>query len=150
LKVANVLGDPNYQNYGFGVYNGVQCNINKCESGYCAGGPILCVGANVALGTFFRFAGPTNGQFMLCSSAGILTAYGCSFIVVGNQSVAQTCRCGYGFIQINAGTCPWSGGTVAGQRYLGQQNGVIQTLGGGANYFPGNVAGSLDTGGQYT
>jgi hypothetical protein len=40
-------------------------------------------------------------------------------------------------------------GTFAGQRYNASANGVIQTFGGGANYFPGSVAGSTATGGQY-
>lgn len=42
----------------------------------------------------------------------------------------------------------YSGGAT-GQRYLAQLNGVINTNGGGANYFPGNVAGATATGGQY-
>jgi len=40
-------------------------------------------------------------------------------------------------------------GTVTGQRYNAQSNAVINTSGGGANFFPGSVAGSTATGGQY-
>jgi hypothetical protein len=40
-------------------------------------------------------------------------------------------------------------GGATGVRYLAQFNGVIQTNGGGANYFPGNSAGSTSSGGQY-
>lgn len=40
-------------------------------------------------------------------------------------------------------------GAATGTRYLAVLNGVIQTGGGGATYFPGNVAGSTATGGQY-
>lgn len=40
-------------------------------------------------------------------------------------------------------------GAATGQRYLVQTNSVIDTGGGGANYFPGNVAGAAATGGQY-
>jgi hypothetical protein len=42
-----------------------------------------------------------------------------------------------------------SSGTFTGTRYLASLNGVIQTNGGGASYFPGNAAGSTATGGQY-
>jgi hypothetical protein len=42
----------------------------------------------------------------------------------------------------------YSGGAT-GTRYLAEMNGIIQTFGGGANYFPGDVAGSTATGGQY-
>lgn len=40
-------------------------------------------------------------------------------------------------------------GAATGKRYLAELNGVIQTFGGGANYFPGDVAGTIATGGQY-
>lgn len=40
-------------------------------------------------------------------------------------------------------------GSATGNRYDVATNGVINTNGGGANYFPGNSAGSSATGGQY-
>lgn len=40
-------------------------------------------------------------------------------------------------------------GTVTGTRYTGNLNSVINTNGGGANFFPGNAAGSTTTGSQY-
>jgi hypothetical protein len=40
-------------------------------------------------------------------------------------------------------------GSATGTRYLAEQNGVIFTNGGGANYLPGDAAGSTATGGQY-
>jgi hypothetical protein len=40
-------------------------------------------------------------------------------------------------------------GSATGARYLADLNGVIWTGSGGANYFPGNSAGSTLTGGQY-
>jgi hypothetical protein len=41
-------------------------------------------------------------------------------------------------------------GSATGQRYLGAQNSIIDTNGGGATYLPGNAAGSLSSGAQYT
>lgn len=38
----------------------------------------------------------------------------------------------------------WTGGTITGQRYLGNTFGYLNTGGAGANHFPGNVAGSVD------
>lgn len=38
---------------------------------------------------------------------------------------------------------------VAGSRYLAIANGVINSGGKGANFFPGSVAGSASLGGQY-
>lgn len=40
-------------------------------------------------------------------------------------------------------------GSATGNRYSATLNGVINTIGGGANLFPGSVAGSTSTGGQY-
>jgi hypothetical protein len=40
-------------------------------------------------------------------------------------------------------------GTATGTRYLAGYNSIINTSGGGANYFPGTVAGVTTTGGQY-
>lgn len=40
-------------------------------------------------------------------------------------------------------------GSATGNRYDVTTNGVIDTNGGGANFFPGNAAGSTATGGQY-
>jgi hypothetical protein len=40
-------------------------------------------------------------------------------------------------------------GTVTGPRYFAFLTGTINTLGGGANYFPGNSAGTVSSGGQY-
>lgn len=40
-------------------------------------------------------------------------------------------------------------GSPAGTRYSVSQNAVVVTGGGGASYFPGNVAGTTATGGQY-
>lgn len=42
-----------------------------------------------------------------------------------------------------------AGATVTGPRYVATSNGVIATGGGGANYFPGSIAGSVSNGGIY-
>lgn len=42
----------------------------------------------------------------------------------------------------------WIGG-ASGPRYLGQVNSALSTNGAGANYFPGNAAGTVSTGAQY-
>ena len=49
---------------------------------------------------------------------------------------------------INVAAITWTGSAI-GKRYVARVNGVIYTEGGGPNYFPGNQAGLLETGGQY-
>lgn len=49
----------------------------------------------------------------------------------------------FGGITVNAS------GAFSGPRYTANSNGVINTYGGGANFFPGSTAGAVSTGGQY-
>lgn len=41
------------------------------------------------------------------------------------------------------------GGSVTGQRYLAASNGVINTESQGTSIFPGTIAGTTSSGGQY-
>lgn len=50
---------------------------------------------------------------------------------------------------IDAGFTTFSGGTIGGIRYLSQRNSMIDTNGGGSNFFPGSAAGSIGLGGVY-
>jgi hypothetical protein len=43
----------------------------------------------------------------------------------------------------------FSGGTITGQRYQANSNGIVDTDSGGITYFPGDSAGAVTTGGQY-
>lgn len=76
-------------------------------------------------------------------------------IAVGSQTVtisgtlAFTAFAGAQVGLINAFSMTYSGGTVTGIRYAAQLNGVINSFGGGPNYFPGNAAGTEVTGGRY-
>lgn len=54
-----------------------------------------------------------------------------------------------GIIQGFSNTYSLGAFSVTGPRYLSKLNGVVFVNGGGANYFPGNSAGSTATGGQY-
>lgn len=53
-----------------------------------------------------------------------------------------------GLATVNGNT--YSGTGATGVRYDITTNGVVYTAGGGANYFPGNAAGTTATGGQYS
>ena len=58
--------------------------------------------------------------YAVSSASGAITNYGCTF-----------------------------SGSATGVRYAASLNGTMNTLSGGANYFPGNSAGTTATGGQY-
>jgi hypothetical protein len=61
------------------------------------------------------------------------------------QGFAQAALCGVVYAFNNTAS-----GSFVGQRYFASMNGCVTSNGGGANYFPGNTAGSTAaTGGQY-
>ena len=49
----------------------------------------------------------------------------------------------------NGGIMPVVSGTVTGRRYAASTNGIINIEGAGPDYFPGTIAGSTASGGQY-
>jgi hypothetical protein len=128
-------------------------------------------GAEIVTGTGFRF-GACATRHMLVTGGGAIIL-GTNYTMAGAatfHAYAQkgTITLSNGITVTNSGTNAFSvfayadaqgliasygatftGGTVTGQRYNAVLNGVIQTYGGGANYFPGNSAGSTATGGQY-
>ena len=111
------------------------------------GGGTLTVGShnfNGNLGS--ALAAYRNGNLVLAS--GVVYTVSANITVSGQFALAVS----NGSIEVPAtGTPTFSlgGNTVTGTRYLAQLNGVINTQGQGANYFPGTVAGSTTQGGQY-
>ena len=85
-----------------------------------------------------------------------LFAVGGGKIVINNPltiTATMLAQCAFainlGVIFRNQTTMPAISGAVTGGRYQSSVNGVINTYGGGASYFPGTVAGNVSMGGQY-
>lgn len=68
--------------------------------------------------------------------------------ITGTLSFTYFASCGMQSLLENSNNT-YSGGTVTGTRYTVTTNGIAQTNGGGASFYPGNVAGSTATQGQY-
>lgn len=70
--------------------------------------------------------------------------------LLGNVSITTYAQASEAAV-INASGMTFSlgGNAVTGTRYSATLNGVIDTNGGGASFFPGTVAGTTATGGQY-
>ncbi|MCW5726860.1 DUF2793 domain-containing protein [Parvibaculum sp.] len=104
------------------------------------GGTIEAIGNYTISGGGGRHYWVANGGGVLVQSRTItLTgtpAFGTAF------AYARTC----GTMTIGGNTYA---GAATGQRYHTAQNGVINTVAGGATYFPGDSAGATATGGQY-
>jgi hypothetical protein len=132
---------------------------------------IIASGSAVAGFGSINFGACTQAH-LVSDSGGNIVASGQAYTISGGSNAHMTCNQGFlntqsmtvtianavtfsafavasigGAIQALAMT--FSGAAVTGTRYSVGNNGVIFTNGGGANYFPGTIAGSTATGGQY-
>lgn len=83
-----------------------------------------------------------------CTTGGVIFDAGHTITLTGTPVFAQAFAFvqSHGRIAVNANTFV---GTATGIRYYADTLGLIDTQGGGANYLPGNVAGSTATGAVY-
>ncbi len=146
-KITNTVGDAVSAGSGgncnllSGVTLAGAYNVISCYTG----GTVI---ANQIPVTFELGGGVANA---------VLQADQSKIQVNGANVVTGVCALGFtfayaqnsGMIQCYGGS--FTGGTITGQRYFIELGGMIQTAGGGANFFPGNVAGSGGTtaGGGY-
>jgi hypothetical protein len=108
------------------------------------GGQIIIAGNHVHAGGFGTgVMAIFGGQVQIASSLSITI----STPVTAGTAYAYTTS--HGGIFLNAPNAVWSGSTVTGTRYLAGLNSVISVNGAGVNVFPGTVAGSTASGGQY-
>ncbi|MBR0941797.1 MULTISPECIES: hypothetical protein [Bradyrhizobium] len=107
-------------------------------------------GAKITAGTNYSISG-NAAQHLLGSEGGAVIARNITVTILANLAIttyAYAERQGF----ISAPTCTFALGafTVTGTRYLATALALIYTFGGGANYFPGTIAGSAPTSGaQY-
>lgn len=145
--------------------------ITSSSSGTYVGGFQASFNGRLTLESieFGAWSGGANGRHMNCESQGYINIIG-NYTISGGVGHHMIAFNGYiansgktitlsgtpaftrfayatGLGYIRANSCTFSG-SGTGTRYLVSENSVIYT-GGGANYFPGNVAGSTATGGQY-
>ena len=116
---------------------------------------------SVTYGGRIYFSGATGVPQVIVTgdvSRCFLYAGGAQGLVLGSvkvtHSVPMTLTSSYGYAQANRCaviylTVSTFSGTVTGTRYKAVSGGVIDTSGGGANYFPGTIAGTVTAGGIY-
>jgi hypothetical protein len=118
--------------------------------GACAGGHLTATSSSAIL---------CSANYTISGGAGLAHVYldTCAQIRFGVNAVTLTGTpaltifvraSGLSNAFIVTGVTTFSG-AATGQRYNGALNSVINTGGGGANYFPGNAAGAVATGAQY-
>lgn len=151
------------QNQATIIINGVDFSPTSGDALAVQRGSFVTLGVNT-------FGTATARQILATDSstvtiAGILTMDGGAaqwILATGNSTISSN-----GFAHVFSGTPAYSttvaaqtgsiisvvngapSGSATGTRYSAVTNAVIFTNGGGANHFPGNVAGSTATGGQY-
>jgi len=124
-------------NTGYGSLNQISTEF---------GGSVSIIGAyNISGGAVRHYAALQQGTIRDDLSSGV------TITVTGTPAFSQqfAIAATLGLVRINTALVSYSGGAT-GKRYQSQQNSVINTGGGGANFFPGNVAGTTITGGIYT
>ena len=124
------------------------CNFAACSGNHmyaAAGGSIIVMGNyDISGGAQCHAQAATEGYIEMSSYpdrhvAGTLSGnpnFSGGFVVAGAGS-------------ISAANNDYGTGSATGPRYDAHLNGVIFTNNHGASYFPGSVAGSVSTGGQY-
>jgi len=105
-------------------------------------GIIEIIGSYTISGNIWQHYRCENGGVIECAGAHTITVSGTPAIASVFAYAPQT-----GLIYFVNG--PSFSGSATGKTYISELNSVINTSGGGASFFPGDVAGTTATGGQY-
>lgn len=143
VTASSTLAGVYCKNGGFVRFTG------KNEFGSCASGHrILVEGAAVVESTSEEVISGTAAGAHYQVAFGYLYCQGATWTASGTADQSAFAQASVnGVVYAFANT---SSGTFTGVRYTATLNGVVQSNGGGANYFPGNSAGTTSTGGQYS
>lgn len=141
-------------------------------SALTAGTCLWASGGNIELGANCLFAPAANGDHFLATDGGNILisanysvaggcvnhwhAYGQGQItcqgrtITISSAISMTRWCGVATALLTSTGCTFTGkANVSGATYLVHRNGVVIVEGAGTSYFPGNAAGTVQTGGQY-
>ena len=130
---------------GFTILNGINCSVGSnfyvhaCRTSTLYSG----TGSFMYAEVITVIAGPYSDSFAT-TYHGVMELY--NIIVSAGLTFTQ------GFANALGGIIEFDDqpvGTTIGPKFKAQQNGVINTYGGGLAYLPGSVAGTLTSGGQY-
>jgi len=116
--------------------------VFEAYAGYCFVGNVT-FNAGISMGQVFT---AYFGGFLGLGQNAVYT-----FLGAANATGAWAIASSNGSIEVPVPYTPTyvNFGFATGQKYNATYNGVITVQGLGINYFPGNVAGALGSGGQY-
>jgi hypothetical protein len=139
------------------------CYLGSFEFGQCNGAQMAVQSgamiSNLTVGANWRIAGGSIGNIYI-SSAFLYSNVGgnCIANVLGGPAITITAAASYtafiaafnnSFVQLPY-TSLANPGFVTGSRYTVSYNSSINSIGGGANYYPGTSPGSVANGSYYT
>ena len=137
---------------GYGIQAdgpGINVSWQNIDCGACANDHIyLTSGASGVVTGNYSITGAATSHIRLNRGA-LLASSSRTVTLTGTLNFAN------GFIRADASaqaayfSSSFTGGTITGTRYVLTMLGGVNTFGGGANYFPGNAAGTTATGAQY-
>jgi hypothetical protein len=133
----------------FADYAGFVKIAGKCDFGACGHSQVWATSnGRIAFGSSVPvLVSGASPRHIFADVGGVVTGYLQAYTVSGTPNfIAAWCVCSNGTVVMDAMTVS---GAATGKRYDVTLSGVILTYGGGANYFPGNAAGTFATGGQY-
>lgn len=129
------------------LYIGGNLDFGACASGFHLqannGGHIIKAGTGVG----YTISGAAAGHYYAANASFIDVAGMGTITVSGTPAITAFAKAEH-LSDVRAFSNTYSG-SATGQRYSATLNSVIDTNGGGANYFPGNSAGATGTGAQY-
>jgi len=134
---------------------GVRVTVNavvylfNVEFGACAAGHLFCNAAGeILIWTNYTISGGAPNHYAVQFGSVIATIGNLTITVTGTPNFSSAFASAGNGATVQVGGSTFSG-SATGARYSVTKNGVIDTSGGGANFFPGNAAGSSASGGQY-
>ncbi|UEM11978.1 hypothetical protein J4G43_047315 [Bradyrhizobium barranii subsp. barranii] len=136
---------------GFIATNGATLFTNNTRSGYCTGAVFEAYQANVNIGVH-TFTGNCGEMYWSFLNGLISWNDGTTQTIANPITVGSACAYATqgGAISVPPSRFTINNpGNVTGAKYYAGMNGTIGTSGGGVNFFPGTVAGTTQTGGQY-
>lgn len=149
FELRTTTGGDCLQSYKSGQLEYADINFGACAGNHCkAFGPASHIGLNsdsytISGGAACHWSVENGGNIALFATSTITLTGTPSFTTAfGRATEAATLTvAGYGPVTFS--------GAATGFRYSVTLNGVIETYGAGATYFPGSSAGTSATGGQY-
>lgn len=126
--------------------------VGKMDFGSVAGAHMFAqTGGRIFFGSNYTISGGANAHYQAQNGGLIqIAGTGITATLTGTPAFANGFAVGQelGDVSVSHSGMTFSGGAT-GVRYNATLNGVINTLGGGGTFFPGNSAGTTASGGQY-